>query len=109
MTQDMIMLGKAVVELGFSAAAMLLVIGLVIWHQYRIAPIMTALVYSSQRLIESADALSRDLDKHNGSVADVLPGVIQRSKDMHDTCREHGSQLDDISKRLARVEGALQK
>ncbi len=102
--ENIISLGKAIVELGFSAAAMLLVIGLVVWHQYRIVPIMNALVYSSQRLIESADKLAEGFDGHHT----MMSSHDKRAEDMHVTCREHGKQIDELSNRLARMEGRLQ-
>ena len=102
-------LGKAIVELGFSAAAMILVLGLVVWHQYRLAPIMNALVYSSQRLIESADKLSADLNAHDTTVNGVVQSTIQHAKDTHATCISHGDQLDDILLRLSKLEGRLEK
>jgi len=109
MVTDMVAVGKGIIELGFSAAAMLLVLGLLIWHQYRLAPIMTALVYSSQRLIESADALAADMQTHDKTVNGVVTTTVQYAQDTRETCLDHGKKIDDIINRLATLEGRLER
>lgn len=96
-------IAKGIIEIGFAAASALTVLGLLIFHQYRLVPIMNALVYSSQKLIESADKLAADFNSHHG----VMDTHHQNALDMHKTCREHGSQIDDLSNRLARIEGRI--
>jgi hypothetical protein len=103
MSQEILSLGKAVIELGFSASAILIILGLVVWHQYRLAPIMTALVYSSQRLIESADKLAVDLSKHDDTVNGVVATAMQHAKDTHITCLDHGVKMGSILGELSNL------
>jgi uncharacterized phage infection (PIP) family protein YhgE len=90
---EWIKVAKGIIEIGFAAASALTVLGLLIFHQYKLLPIINALVYSSQRLIESADKLASDLsDHHENSIK-----VTQLANDMYDTCQIHGGQLDRMS------------
>lgn len=108
---EIVSLAKEIIEVGFAASAAIVVLGLVVWHQWKIVPMMGALLYSSQRLIESADELAADLSVHHTTAT----ALAQRAADMHSECKEHGGQLDEMISgmsefrvklldRLARVE-----
>ena len=99
-----------VIDQGFAALAVLSIVVSFIWNQWKMAPVMTALIASSNALLKQAERIESKIDTHTEQL-DAQGLVVakhdQRAEDMHVTCKSHSDLLSDLNGRVSRIEGKL--
>ena len=102
MPEMVVSIGK-IIDQGFAALAVVAIVLSFIWNQWKMAPVMAALVASSNALLRQVERIETQIVTENTT----LGKHDQRAEDMHGTCKSHTVKLDDLSERIARIEGKM--
>lgn len=107
---DVITIAKGVVEIGFSAAAVISVFVMLWVGYYKLIPAVAVLTAATNQLVETVRGLSAKADTLGGRQEEYMQNHAthaQMAVDMHSTCIVHGKQLDEFNRRLQAVETKL--
>ena len=90
-----------VIELGFAATAVVVVVASFVWNQWKMVPALLALVASSESLLKQVERMESAITNQSQLVA----VHDNRAENMYDTCKKHTDILQGISVEMARIEG----